>query len=607
MAAGLTALLVFGLLPVAILAAIISAIVEARRQAAAEDAAGDVAYDAGIGTVRRLFIYTLALVGMIFAAVGVGMVIAGALDAGTGRTLLAERRQGLAVALALSVVGTPAWLLFAWLAQRSVHDHDVERRSQVRRLYLGLARGVALVVVAANAVTAGRMIAGIETFRGDPWGALIVWIAVWYVHERLARAEPPPTVVTRLLDRFAGYFGVLLGLTLLLGGATGVLTAPLSEAYDRAFRESLVNADWTEPLRAALVVLLVGAVLWGWYWLRDLAQRDRRTTLWRVHVFLFGALLGVVLTIVPAALVVYATLEWFFGQPAADAAAAHFANTPALLGTLVIGIATWGYHRAVLSEAGAGREHSSPERVYRYLLTAAGLATAAIAIATLIALAADALGGPRTEFVRAAGWWRNPLMRAITLLAVGAPLWLRYWAETQRVVANSADERGAPSRRIVVFSAVGIAIFAGLVGLTILLYQVFRAALNAELGLALLRDARWTIAVAATASIVAVYHVLVLREDQAARPAEAPVMPSTRREVVVVATALPHDLLTELQRVAGGHVRLWRRLDVAEEPALAASQRAALLAAVAAATADQLLIIVRDDVFELIPFTRDAN
>ncbi|MBM4410591.1 MAG: hypothetical protein FJ037_04575 [Chloroflexi bacterium] len=607
MIAGLVGSLVFGLLPLAILFAIVSAFVEARRQAALEDATGEASGDSGIGTVRRLFIYTLALVGLIFAAIGVAMVIAGALDAITGRVLVAERQQGLAVALAFSVVGAPAWLFFVWLAQRSVRDHDVECRSQVRRLYLGLARGVAVAVVAANAITAGRMLAGIEASRGEPWGALVAWGAVWFVHVRFAITEPPSTAATRLLDRFTAYFGALLGLVLLLGGAAGVIAASLSEAYDRTFRGSLISGDWTETLRASLVVMLVGAALWAWHWLRDLVRRDRLTTLWRVQVFLFGALLGVTLAVVPAALLLYAILEWSFGHPGSDTAAAHFASAPAALATLAIGLATWGYHRAVLTEAGVGRERGGPERIYRYLLAGAGLVATATAVSTFIALAGEALGRPVTEFVHLTGWWRNPLMRGVTLFFVGWPLWLRYWIETQRAVAQDIDERGAPSRRVYVFATVGIAIFALLVSLTVLLYQTFRAVLGGELGRALLNDARWAVAVAATTGSIAVYHFLVLREDNAVLLDEAAVVPPRLREVVLVSAVIAPELVAELERLPGVRVRGWRRLDAADTAPLPETQREALVEAVAGEPASRLLVIVTGGSFELVPFTQDAG
>mgnify|MGYP001583689451 CR=1 FL=1 len=93
MIADLAAFLVFGLLPLAILVAIVSAFVEARRQAALEDATGEAADDSGIGTVRRLFIYTLALVGLVFAAVGVAV---------TGSSAAMTRRSS-------GVLGSSAW------------------------------------------------------------------------------------------------------------------------------------------------------------------------------------------------------------------------------------------------------------------------------------------------------------------------------------------------------------------------------------------------------------------------------------------------------------------------------------------------------------------
>ena len=127
------------------------------------------------------------------------------------------------------------------------------------------------------------------------------------------------------------------------------------------------------------------------------------------------------------------------------------------------------YHRALLDEAAARDERGGPERIYRYLLAAAGLLAAAIVVATFIALAAEALSDSTTRFVQVAGWSRNPLLRGVTLLVVGVPLWLRYWVQTQRAVLHSTDERAAPPRRAYVFGTVGLAIFALLISLTVLL------------------------------------------------------------------------------------------------------------------------------------------
>ena len=250
--------------------------------------------DPGIGSVRRLFIYALALVGAIFAAIGLAMIVSGAIDAVTAGTLLNEQRRGLAVALAFTVVGAPAWLLFMRLAQRSVAAHEVERRSQARRLYFAVARTVGLALVAWNAVLALRILLLVDPVAGGPFGALVAWGGLWLLHARLTAAEPAPTIMTRFIDRLAGAFAALLGLLMVLGGAIQLLAAPLSEAYDRVFRGSLLSAGWDRDLRSAIALLAVGGALWGsasgaflavdWALMTDIIPRASAGQIGRAHV-----------------------------------------------------------------------------------------------------------------------------------------------------------------------------------------------------------------------------------------------------------------------------------------------------------------------------------
>ncbi|MGE3855868.1 MAG: DUF5671 domain-containing protein [Dehalococcoidia bacterium] len=587
-------LLVFTVLPLAVIVGTVSAVIAARR------AGEDEGEDDGIGGVRRLFIYALALTGVIFAAIGVSMIIGGALDAAIGDTLFLDRRQGLAIALAFTVVGTPAWLLFMLLAQRSVQAHPVERRAAMRRLYFGLARSIALSVAAWNTVSALEMLAGLSEFSGNAWGQAIAWSGVWLIHQRLAAGEPAFTPLTRFVDRLALYFGALLGLLLVLAGAVGVIDAPLAEAYDRVLRGALINAEWDRGLRGSAIVLVVGLVIWAWHWLLQLRRGDRQTTMWRAYVFLFGALLGVTLAIVPAAVMLYLALEWVAGTPGSDTAVAHFQGVPGAFATFLVGLGSWAYHRAVLVESGDAHERSGPERVYRYLLSAAGLVTAAIGLAALIALAAEGLSGFHADLLETASWWRNRLLQGVTLLVVGVPLWVRYWSATQRVLESGAPERSTPSRRVYVFGTVGVAVFALLVSLTVVLYQLFQAVLAAEVSPLLLSDMDWSLGTAITTAAIAYYHFLVLREDQAAAPPEAE-RPSRTRYVVLVAPGNARDLADDLARTDGVQVRAWRRTD-GDGVALTEERRTALRDAIIAADADRLLAIVAGGDFSLVPY-----
>ncbi|MEI6136674.1 MAG: DUF5671 domain-containing protein [Chloroflexota bacterium] len=562
--------------------------------------------DPGIGTVRRVFIYGLALIGVIFAATGVSMIISGALDAMLGNILIQDRRQALATALAFTIVGTPAWLLFMLLAQRSIQAHAVERRSQARRLYFALLRSIGLAIVASNAITVARMIIDVEDFSGGAWGSLVAWGGVWFIHHRLALAEPPETATTRLIDRLALYFGALFGLALMLTGAEGLISLPLSEAYDRVFRSTVLSGSWTITVRESGVLLVVGAVIWALYWVRELRQRDRLTMLWRTYVFLFGALPGVAIAIVPTAVMLYTVIEWYVGVPVVRSAAEQFSAFPDLVSALIIGIATWGYHGAVIAESGNAAERSGPERVYRYVLSAAGLVTTTVGVASLIALAAEGMAGASGQSLLSGDWWRNSLLSGMTEILVGVPLWAWYWGDAQQTLATGVEERASTARRVYVFAVVGVAVFTLLVSLMIVLYQLFEAVLAGTLSLTLLRDGNWAIATALTTGAVAYYHILVLREDQAAMPDAESTPTIHARRVVLLASSDASTLIAELERVEGVRVQSWRRLDGDASAATAtgdASERhATLLAAVTSTDAERMLVIVRDDGFEVLPY-----
>src|SRR5665811_1061041 len=122
-----------------------------------------------------------------------------------------------------------------------------------------------------------------------------------------------------------------------------------------------------------------------------------------------------------------------------------------------VGVATWAYHRFVL-DSGPARARTNIDRFYDYLLAAFGLAVTAGGIATLITYALWAVVG--TEIT---GSDRDVIAVALTLLIVGAPLWGVYWARAQgERKRHGADEVQATTRRIYVFSVLGI---TGLVAL----------------------------------------------------------------------------------------------------------------------------------------------
>jgi hypothetical protein len=595
---GLLLTLGFGVLPIAVIVGAVAVASTARRHPEPE------ATDPGIGTVRRLFTYGLALVGLNLAAVGVALLIGGALEAMFEEVVIAERSRQLSVALALTLVGTPAWIVFAFLAQRSLAAHAVEDRSHARRLYFALARGIALSIVTVNAIAVGRMLVGLQDFEGAPWAWVLAWSGVWLFHQRFAEAAPAPSAVTRLLERLYLYFGAVLGLYLLLWGVTEALRAALDAVYDQAAGVRLVDEGWDRELRRGLVVAVVGGAIWAWHWLWKLVRADRPTTLWHVQVFVFGTLTGLALTVVPIAVLLYTALEWWVGVPDSTTAMAQFAEVPGLAAALTVGIATWGYHRALLREGGEQGPQTEPERLYRYVVAGAGLFTAAIGLVTLLALAADGMAGQAGALIRGDAWWRNPFARAVTLLVVGAPLWARYWFGQQRaVMGGGLADRASLSRRAFVFAAVGASLLAFLISVTIVLFQFLDATLGGELSRETLRDARWAMATTLTAVGIAVYYFLVLREDQRRLPDEAPAAPERVRDILLVAGGAS-GIVQALEQLPGVRVRALRRLD-ADSAGLSAEQITSLRDEVRDAEADRVIVVVGRDGFEIVPYVEN--
>jgi len=190
---------------------------------------------------------------------------------------------------------------------------------------------------------------------------------------------------------------------------------------------------------------------------------------------------------------------------------------------------------------------------------------------------------------------------------VGAPLWIGYWVPMQRIVSRGGPEdRSSVSRRAFVFAATGVSLLALLGSLTALLYQVLQPLLDGTLSLAILRDARWSIATALTAGAVAVYSLLVLREDQAALRRLEPPPIVRRREVFVIAAASVPGVVRELEQVEGVRTRVMRRADEAgdSEP-LPFAQLTALRAEVAAAEGTRFAVVVGAGRYELVPLAED--
>jgi Domain of unknown function (DUF5671) len=229
--------------------------------------------------------------------------------------------------------------------------------------------------------------------------------------------------------------------------------------------------------------------------------------------------------------VLHRVLQWYFGNPSATSAVSHFDVLPDAFAALAVGLLLWGYHRAILAERAreASASPSETERVHRYLAAAAGLVTLVIGLARVLATASDLLARD-DAFFQGAEYWQNQLVTGVTLLAIGVPLWVRYWLEVESHVArNGVSERIALSRRVFLYGVFGAAGLTSLISLSVVLFEVFQGLLDGTLSSDLFHDARWSIAFLIAAAGASVYHWQILRADQRAQPEVAARGHRTRR------------------------------------------------------------------------------
>lgn len=565
-------------------------------------------------TVRRLFQYAVLLGLLIVAAIGLTGLLTPLFEAGE---TLTRSDATLARDLTFTFIGLPLFLALGRWTLTRLRTDPREVRSLGWTAYLTLATIISLVTAMTGVHGALTSLIGSGPLSAGSVATALVWVLVWALHQSLATRTTPAEQL-RLID--------LLGSLIGLGTATVALVRLTADALRQLFDlggETIVAGTSTDGLLKAGALLLIGAVVWIYYWLFNLAP-SRRDTTWLGYVLLAGVGAGLVMALAALTYLGFDVLVWLVGDTRGATAEQHFSGLPGLIGTAVVGTLVWWHHQAVL---GAGRRHERTEvrRVYEYLMAGIGLVAAASGLTMVIVAIIEALAGDRDILVGVSTV--NSLLAALTLLAVGVPVWWWHWRLAQRAaVADPAEEVTSPTRRIylvLLFGVIGVvAVIALLAGVYLLLEDVLANGFAAET----LRSTRFALGILVSAGIVSAYHWTVFRGDrthaetveaspgtrsaaQPARPAwsAAPVPPAARvhapGHVLLVGPADP-AIAREVADRIGGPVELRRRLgdDVAswsvEE----------VVAAVAAARASfdpdqpaELIVLLGPDGLQVIP------
>ncbi|OGO51335.1 MAG: hypothetical protein A2148_10540 [Chloroflexi bacterium RBG_16_68_14] len=553
-----------GLIPLLVLAAIVAAIVAAviawRRREGLEPQAEE-----GVGTLRRLYFYFGTFVYMMVASVGVVLVARFLLNELFGPTVLDRDVTQLALGVVLAFIWTPAWAWHYLRLQRLLRQEPEAQRSVLRKLAVYLTLGVTVALVTQGSVELLRWVLRAREFDGYPLAAAAVWSGLWAFSWVAENREGQPTDDTRTVRRLYLYAASAYSLAMLAAGASFVLYIIFREAYEGIVSLPVLlqgeESLWGNVMKTSLAVALVGAVLWTAHWLR-FARADAGSDLRQFYLYTLAVLGGVVTTLSATGVLLFGLLQWGFGTPAESSASAHFRFLPAALAPLLIGLLLWAYHWLTVQQeqAALGRLHAA-RRLYRYVMTALGLGALATTVIVLVPAVIGIVVSSAQDVLVGPDWWRDQIVLVLTLGLLGVPVWGYHWYQAQRsAAALGAEERFSVPRRLLIFGVLGAGALAFLGSASHLLFLFLNAALEDELSLTLLREAKWSMGTLVAAALFTPYHWFVIQEDQRAAVPVAP-RPAARKAVTLLIAEDGRVLVGQLEAVLGAKVRVLQRAD----------------------------------------------
>jgi len=527
--------------------------------------------------LRRLYLYLVSAAGLGLLAAGLALLGSTVLLFVFNDPYAQDSRTQLAIYTAMTVVALPVWGAHFFFARRFAMRDPAERASAIRRMYFYFACLAASIgALVSLAITAADLLRPlIDTCatvvkqpqlqepdfaipcRSNPdWLATsqagwiaVVFVVIWAFHFRIAaqdRAAVGEAGASATLRRWYMYVVLLAGLLAMLSGASALIEL----AWLKAWHSSLGDYRYMGDPAG---LFLAGLVVWGFH-ARTIAQHhvsdDRHSTLRALTGFIAVGV-SILTALIAASQILYFGLARALGVAhpvgvAGDDIVAALAVPGSQV--LVYGIA-WFFVRRRLAQDARAQEadrQAGIRRLYTNLAALVSLGAWATGAGGLLWTLAEQLEAPIIGVK--AGDWKDPVSLWVTLLVVGAAVWIAHWRPSPW-----AADRQSLSRRLYVWAAllasVLVILGAGVGMLNALLQQVFSAhpKLNDPGNL----DFGHYLAVIIVAAVVGLYHWRVLRADAAARPPKVAV----EQAPAVVAVAAPVSVPVQATEVADPNSR----------------------------------------------------
>ena len=551
-------------------------------------------------TARRLYIYLMSGISLGVLVSGVSMLLTVLLDAlGLAGPQLGGgdvTGQQLTLALALTVVSLPVWLIHWFVAERSVRagvaGEAVERNSSVRGLYFALAMGLLLLAAGAGLSSAIHTVIArlgdAQQFGGSGIGGGLALGAVagvaWVYHLRLRTrdwARGPMSDGGAWLPRTYLYVAAFLGLMLFLSGFGGLLELAGRVLLNEPLFDDPSGSWWAYPLGLGVANLTVGGAVWighlaysnallrdgGW---RGASERPAKLRLAYFVAVLMATAVGAIYLAGDSARNV---LETALGVSEADAPAQVLGVVLLPLLTAIAYGAAWLVHGRWMEReaaaAGSSERFETEHRLELYPMALVGLAIGAVAAAWLIGLLLEsALGIGRA--ITGGDIALRELARWVPLVLLGTVAWIWSWRRAElRRTTDPVGEASSTTRRATLLIALGGSVLAGVAAAGLILYRLFGAVVGIAQSGDPVAALSTPIGVLVVAAGVAAYHAIALRRDQAIRVEPAPAQRTSVPAALDLRLIGPAggDALSVVASIAA-HLPPGYALEVADPPAI---------------------------------------
>ena len=493
-------------------------------------------------STRRIFQYVLLFGLTMVTAVGISGLLARIMQP---HALDVAGDAFLARSIAFTVVGIPLLSLVAAWIRHQLKNHPREQGSTSWVLYVIAVSLVSLIMLTSSASELLQWAFGLTSFKGYFVADTLVWGAVWGIHWRLSH---------RLVnvDRLGGYFmlGAFIGLVVSVVGLSEMLSGS-ARFFFHLDQPTLIGKTSNTALHG-LTLFLVGAAIWLWYWLRH-GIRTKRDPAWLTYVLLIGVGGGLAAALTATSFVFYQVLVWLIGHPGSANAKEFFDSLPTALSIALVAGLVWWYHDALM-RVGPVTARGEVERIRDYLLAMIALFSASGGLVLLVVAGIQTMA---TGTIVTGGRELNTLIAALTLLVVGGPTWGWFWSRGQRAARQEpAAEYASPTRRIYLYSLLGVASIVALAALLAGTYFLIDDILGAQLGLSTLDRMRFPIAFLVTAGAIASYHwaVWAVQRKQFVNEMHGP------KSVLLIGPDQP-AVAADIAKATKSRVRVWVRTD----------------------------------------------